>query len=200
MLLSFNKRFATGLVAACALASFEIASAQTNDRIAAPITVRASRDATEKAAGEFLTNFLTTAIRLNGSKFIASLTTAVQLRPDLAPKIVVCALNISRLNLQTTRRRLPLVKIEQIVKAAVSAAPQAAAAIVRAAIESEPYARGAIVAAAISAAPAEAAEIVSAAAQTEPISTFAGAALSLNPVDNAGSGNVVSPEKPPAGP
>src|SRR5204862_7037301 len=75
--------------------SAEQISSPPADQMAPPITVRASSSA-GGAASEFLTAFISAAVRLDGLKFISCLATAVKLRPDLAGKIVVCALNISR--------------------------------------------------------------------------------------------------------
>jgi hypothetical protein len=169
------------------------------DVIVPSITVQASSSAAQTAADQFLAGFITTAVRLEGQKFISCIATAAKLRPDLAAKIVVCALNIARLNSRLPGGQLSFATIDQIVKAAVTAAPQSAAAIVKAAIESEPYARVSIIAAAIAAAPGQEAEINAAANETRPMSMFA-LAPSINPVENLPSSNVNSPEQPPAGP
>jgi len=175
--------------------------AAADETIAAPITVHASNCAAQTATDKFLTGFITTAARLEGPKFISCLATAVKRRPELAGKIVVCALNIARLNSHLPGGQLSFATIDQIVKAAVTAAPQSAAAIVKAAIESEPYARAWVIAAAIAAAPGQEAEINAAANGTSSMSMFASAAAAgINPVNNGGLGDVVSPEQPPAGP
>jgi hypothetical protein len=124
---------------------------------------------------------------------------AVTFRPDLAGKIVVCALNIARLNSHLPGGRLSCAKIDQIVRAAVTAAPQSVASIVKAAIESEPYARSCIVAAAVEAAPGQEAEINAAANEAQPMSIVLTAGR-FNPADNTPFDNVNSPEQPPVGP
>jgi hypothetical protein len=192
-------------LALAVVVSFQAVSAQqpgpTDETIAAPIMVRASSSAAQTATDRFLTSFITTAVRLEGLKFFACVTTASTLRPDLAGKIVICSLNLLHLNSNLADGRLSLAVIDQVVKAAVTAAPQSAADIVKAAIESEPYARTGIIAAAVAAAPNQATHIYSAASQSQPMTMFASAApAALNPVNNGGVGPVNSPEQPPAGP
>jgi hypothetical protein len=176
-------------------ASAEQISSPPADQMAPPITVRASSSATG-AAAEFLTVFISTAVRLNGAKFTSCLATAVKLRPDLAGKIVVCALNISRLNAHPLTGHLSLGTIDQIIRAAVAAAPEAAVDIVKAAIQSEPYARASIIAAALAVAPDQESSIRAAVNETVPMSILPSFAT-LNPKDNAPSDNVNSPEQPP---
>ena len=185
-----------------AVLSLKVASAQETapgETIAAPITVRASNSAAQTTTDKFLTSFITTAAGLEGLKFFACVATAAGLRPDLAGKIVVCALNIFRLSLHLPDGSLPFASIDGIVKAAVAAAPQSVADIVKAAIESEPYARGCIIAGAVAAAPDQEEQIHAAANETQPMSMFALAGR-FNPVENLPSSNVNSPEQPPAGP
>jgi hypothetical protein len=177
------------------VASAEQISSASADQIAPPITVRASNNAAG-TANEYLTAFISTAVRLDGAKFTSCLATAVKLHPDLAGKIVVCALNISRLNVHPLVGRLPFGTIDQIIKAAVVAAPQATADIVKAAIRSEPYARNYIITAALAVAPDQQSSIRATVNETTPISILALAA-SLNPTENGLPANVNSPEQPP---
>jgi hypothetical protein len=177
------------------VASAEQISSVSADQIAPPITVRASSNATG-AANEYLTAFISAAVRLDGAKFTSCLATAVKLRPDLAGKIVVCALNISRLNVHPLVGRLPFSTIDQIIKAAVVAAPQATADIVKAAIRSEPYARNYIITAALAVAPDQQSSIRATVNEPTPISIL-GLAGSLNPTENGLPANVNSPEQPP---
>ena len=165
----------------------------------AAITVQASNSAAQSAADEFLTGFITTAVRLEGPKLISCVTTAAKLRPDLAARIAVCALNIARLNSHLFGGRLSCATIDQIVRAAVTGAPQSAASIVKAMIKSEPYARDCIIAAALAAAPDEESEINEAASEMSPMSMFVWRGR-INPVEDLPSSNVNSPEQPPVGP
>jgi hypothetical protein len=198
---SKNARLAALATLSCSFTPVHQIAAAPADVIAPSITVQASKDAAQTAADEFLTGFITTAVRLEGPKFISCVTTAATLRPDLAGKIVICALNIARLNSHLPGGRLSFAMIDQIVKAAVAAAPQSAASIVKAAVESEPYARSLIIAAALATAPGQEAEIQGAANETQPMSMLASAATAgANPVNNGGLGDVISPEQPPAGP
>jgi len=176
-------------------------SASVGDSVAPPIIVRASSSTQQVSADQFLAGFITTAARLNGAKFIAAVGTASKVRPDLASKVVVCALNIARLDSHSPAGQLSFSVIDQIIKAAVVAAPQSASDIVRAAISSEPYARASIVAAAVAAAPDEEAAIHLAASASSPMSMFAAAiTATLNPVNSGGLGDVSSPEQPPIAP
>jgi hypothetical protein len=190
----------TALVAlSCSFAPLQQIAAAPTDVIVPSITVQASNSAAQTAADEFLTGFIATAVRLQGPNFISCVATAATLRPDLAGKIVVCALNIARLNSHLPGGRLSCATIGQIIKAAVTAAPESAASIVKAAIGSEPYARSCIVAAAVAAAPGQEVEINAAANEAQPISILPTAGR-FNPKDNAPFENVNSPEQPPPGP
>jgi len=160
------------------------------------IIVKAS--STQTNANQFLATFIATAVRLQGAKFIPYVATSAKTRPDLAAKIVVCALNVARLNSHSSNGQLPLATIDQIVRAVVSAAPENAAEIVAPAISSEPYAREAIVVAALAAAPDQATEIYAAAVQPASMSMLlTNTAVSFNPVKDGALGNVNSPEQPP---
>ena len=197
-------RFA--LLAAIAALALRCVSAQDtpsapSDTIAPSITVKASSTAAQTAADQFIAGFITTAARFEGPKFISYIATAAKMRPDLASKIVACALNIARLNSHPPGARLSSATVDQIVRAAILAAPESAVDIVKAAIESEPYARESIIAAAIAVVPDQGAEIQAAADQTQSMSMFALVnAGVVNPVNNGGLGDVESPEQPPSGP
>ncbi len=148
------------------------------------------------AEAEFLTLFISSAVRLQGPEFIAWLATAVKLRADLAGKVVVCSLNIARLNARLNNGRLSFGTIGQIIKGAVGAVPETAPDIVKAAIKSEPYARDWIIMSAIAAAPDEQPLIFAAANEAQPMSILLTAGR-FNPADNATIDNVNSPEQPP---
>lgn len=176
-------------------------SAAVAEPVTAPIVVHASISTAETSTNQFLAGFITTATRLEGAKFIACVGAASKTRPDLAPKVVVCAFNLARLNFHPLRGQLSLSLIDQVIIAAVAAAPEKAADIVKAAISSEPYAQNTIIAAAIAAAPEEETEIYAVSSQVSPMSMFAFATITVvNPVNDGGLGPVNSPEQPPAGP
>src|SRR5713101_2828645 len=144
MLVDRKIRQGRALLVATAALSLRAVSAQqlaspVTDTISSPVIVRASSSAAQTSTDQFLSGFITTAARSEGATFISCVATAAKLRPDLAGKIVVCALNISRLNSHSPDGRLGFAMIDQIVKAAVSAAPESEADIVKAAIASEPY-------------------------------------------------------------
>src|SRR5260370_25233971 len=94
-----------------------------DEAAAVPITVRASNSAAQTASDEFLAGFISSAVQLQDLKFLACLTTAASLRPDLAGKIVVCALNIARLSSHLSDGTLSFTAINQIIKTAVTPAP-----------------------------------------------------------------------------
>jgi hypothetical protein len=190
---------ALAAVLSLTVVSAEQAAAAPDEAIAAPITVRASNSAAQTAGNEFLTGFITMAIRFDGPKFTSCVATAVKRRPDLAADIVVSALNICRINVQPPETRPSFALVYQIVKAAVSAAPKEAPVIVRAAIKSESHARECIIDSAIAAAPDQEAAILAAAGETMPMSILPTAGR-FNPKDNAPFGTVNSPEQPPAAP
>ena len=116
-------------------------ASRSDDTVAPSITVRAS-------AEQFIAGFIATAVRLVGPKFLSCIVTATKMRPDLASKIVVSALNIAHLNSHAVNRHLSLANINQIITAAITGAPERAGAILQVATESEPYARESIIAAA----------------------------------------------------
>ena len=145
-----KSRFRSASRTLVALLSLKVASAEQtaaapDEAIAAPITVRASDSAARSASDEFLASFISAAVQLEGPKFLACMTTAASLRPDLAGKIVICAFNIARLNSHPAYSTLSFATINQIVKTAVTAAPRSAADIVKKATESEPSARAWII-------------------------------------------------------
>jgi hypothetical protein len=195
--LRFCAILATGILLSQQIGNAQDAGAAPSDAVAPTIIVRAS--ASDNSAAQFLSGFISTAIRLNGQNLASCVATAVRLRPDLASRIVVCALNIARINAQSITGRLSLDTINQIIKAAVAAAPSVASAIVTAAIESEPYARDSIIAAAVSAAPDQESGIRVAVASSSSISTIP-ALVAFNPSEAGPSGSVNSPEQPPSGP
>ena len=195
-----KSRFRSASVTLVALLSLKVGSAQQTapapeEVVAAPITVRASDSAAQSANDEFLASFISAAIQLEGAKFLTCTTAAASLRPDLAGQIVICALNVARLNSHPANGTLSFATINQIIKTVVAAAPRSAADIVKKAIESEPYAREWIIVAAISAAPDEELEINAAATGTQPTSFFVSVNFTrFNPIENA---EVNSPEQPP---
>ena len=79
--------------------------------------------------------------------------------------------------------------------------PEAAAAMVRAAINAEPFARDCKGAAAIAAVPYEEAAIRGAASEFVAMASLQSTGPgTINPMNFSGEGNVNSPEQPPAGP
>ncbi|MEY2480218.1 MAG: hypothetical protein QOI04_1145 [Verrucomicrobiota bacterium] len=190
---------ATGLLLACAISCAATAFAEPLEyELANVIIVKASSSMPTETSTQFLQTFASTAVRLKGEKFTAHVGAAVKARPDLADKIVISALSICRLDMHLTDAQLSCETIARIIRAAVSAAPAAAPAIVKAALKSEPYARDCIVAAAIARAPEEETEIREAAREDVTMSIFPWeGAGTINPANLVGPSNVNSPEQPP---
>lgn len=196
-------RLRCALLVFAVVLSLKVASAEQTgpptDETLATITVQASSSVAHTETDEFLAGFISTAMRFHGPRFISCVTNAAKLRPDLAPRIAVCALNIARLNSHLLGGHLTCEAIDKIVRAIVAGAPQSAPDIVKAAIESEPYARDCIITAALAAAPGEESEIKTAASETTPMSMFVWRGR-INPVEDLPLGNVNSPEQPPFAP
>ncbi len=133
-------------VAALSVACFfqSIASAAPADEINRAVSARGA--ATESAsAAQFIKAFSAVLTRVNESKFPQYVTSAISLRPDLAPQITVAALRAHRPSANGTG---DCNWVTPIINAALAAAPAAKDAIVRAAVQAESNAKECILAAA----------------------------------------------------
>jgi hypothetical protein len=120
-------------------------------------------------------------VRSNARQLCDYVGAAVRARPDLADKIVVAALSVSR-------KQISCEDIDCIIRAAIDAHPAATREIVRAAVAAAPLLRDCVVAAANAVQPCQEAN-----AFVEPRTITA-----TDPA-NFRSEEVVSPEQPPSG-
>jgi hypothetical protein len=124
-------------------------------------------------------------VRSNARQRCEYVSAAVQVRPDLADRIVAAALNISRSDRRPTGTQISCEESECIIQAAIEANPAATREIVDAAVAAAPELRDCIVAAANV---AQACQVANAFVQPTIIST-------INPA-NFAPAPVVSPEQP----
>jgi hypothetical protein len=120
-------------------------------------------------------------VRSNARQLCDYVGAAVRARPDLADKIVVAALSVSR-------KQISCEDIDCIIRAAIDAHPAATREIVRAAVAAAPLLRDCVVAAANAVQPCQEAN-----AFVEPRT------ISATDPANFRSEEVVSPEQPPSG-
>jgi hypothetical protein len=124
-------------------------------------------------------------VRSNARQRCEYVSAAVQVRPDLADRIVAGALNVSRSDRRPTGTQISCEESECIIQAAIEANPAATREIVDAAVAAAPELRDCIVAAANV---AQACQVANAFVQPAIIST-------INPA-NFAPAPVVSPEQP----
>lgn len=162
----------------------------------------------EASASQFLRAFAAVLVRARPKEVVWYVNAAIKLRPDLANRIVVVALNARRSDVESADKGKACEQISDIIQAAIAANPDAAAAIVKAAVEAAPFSRDCIVAGAIAAASDQKTAILQAAAEAELLVMFRPSGLdtgnissrinhTLNPADFFNNENVTSPEKPP---
>jgi len=113
------------------------------DAITRAILASGAPSVKEASAGAFTNAFSSVAIRVKDKQLPSYVSAATTLRPHLADKIIAAALKS-----RSPEDRPPCDLIDRIVKAAIAAAPDAKIAIVRAALETSPWARECILAAA----------------------------------------------------
>ena len=160
--------------------------ASPTDTITRAVLASGAPSVKEARASAFINAFSSVAIRVKDKDLPSYVSTAVTLRPDLADKIVAAALKS-----RPPETRLSLELIDRIVKVAIAAAPDAKRAIVRAALETCPWARKCILAAA----GIDENEIAFFRLRDGINSTTIGA---INSENIGGGGNTQSPEQPPA--
>ncbi|MEY2486931.1 MAG: hypothetical protein QOH39_2579 [Verrucomicrobiota bacterium] len=196
------RRFLGATSCALALSLFlaSPAHAAASDELSRAVTKGGSPSIKEASVAQFLNALNSILVRKKISDFPAYVAAAVKVRPDLADKIVVSALAACHLKKHGEDKRLSFETIDLIIRAAVSADPEAVDAIVKAAIMSEPYAQDCIVAAAIAAAPDQELAILRAAGEIQTMAFLQRREPdSINPVNFSGE-IVNSPEQPPSGP
>ena len=187
------------------------ALASPSDDLIQAVSRGGSASVEEASASQFLHAFAAVLVRAKPKEVVWYINAAVKLRPDLADRIVVVALNARRSDMESADKRRMCKQISDIIQAAVAANPDAAAAIVKAAVKAVPFARDCIVEAAIAAAHDEKIAILQAAGEAESTAFFGPSRVdagnisnttlgTINPANLLGNRNVNSPEQPPSGP
>jgi hypothetical protein len=200
------------LLIACGSVLFIASSFATpTEDIARAVAVRGVSDVSQARPKQFLKAFTVVALRTEPRDLPDYVVAAVNLRPDLSPKIVAVAFKSAIRQLESKQRALCGIS-DRIVRAAIAANPDAAVSIAKAAVEASPALRQCVVAAAVSAAPNKETEIQTA-AESQSVSlalltlsgmddtAFSISSATLNPAnlsDLSGSVRVNSPEQPPA--
>jgi hypothetical protein len=194
-------RFPKSLIPALLMLTVSVSPliATPSDDLTFAVRAGGSTSVTEARPEQFLWAFSSVIVRHKERQLTSYISAAVQLRPDLADRIVVAALKVRWLQRTPLGRQLSCDTIGRIIRAAVAAAPSAAVAIVRAAVKTEPYARACIVEAALSVAPDQELAIRQAPGGGDTL-VIVQTNGPINPADFLPAGPVNSPEKPPAGP
>ncbi len=115
------------------------------DEINRAVAAGGAANAESASAAQFIKAFSAVLTRVNESKFPQYVTSAINLRPDLAPQITVAALRAHRPSPNGTE---DCNWVAPIIRAALAAAPNAKDEIVRAAVRAEFTAKECILAAA----------------------------------------------------
>ena len=180
------------------------------DDISRALAANGVTDVSTVPARQFLKPFTAVAFRVQPRVLPDYVIAAVNLRPDLAPKLVALAVKAAVRNSEGKPEALcPL--IQRIVAAAIAANPDAVVTIARASASAAPHFRRCVAEAAIAAAPNAQQAILEATTKTLPLafiySADAGSAgffftaATLNPANISEPGNdtgVNSPEQPPS--
>jgi len=167
--------------------------ANGNDALARAVRVAGASSVETATPEQFLRALNSLFVRSTAQEICEYVGAAVRARPDLAPRIVVAALTVSRVSPRTdfkdfkqpVGKELSCEQVDCIIRAAIAAHPSAAREIVDAAIAAAPLLRDCIVAAAAQPCP-----VANAFPQPRIITT-------LNP-SNFVPPPVVSPEQPPS--
>jgi len=160
-----------------------------NDVLTRAVSVAGASSVRTATSEQFMRALNSLLVRSNARQVCDYVGAAVAARPDLADRIVVAALSVSRRSdfKQPVGKQLSCEEIDCIIREAIAAHPAATREIVRAAVAAAPMLRDCIVAAANVTQPCQEAN-----AFVEP--------HTLNSIDPANSvpGEVVSPEQPPS--
>jgi len=174
------------------------------------VLVSGVSDVSQAYPKQFLKAFTAVVLRTQPRDLPDYVVAAVNLRPDLSPKIVAVAVKAAVRKLESKQGAMRGI-IDRIVRVAIAANPDAAVSIARAAIAAAPDLRQCVAALAISAAPNKEAEI-QVPAESPSISLalltlsgidseeFSVNSATINPAnlsDLSGSVAVNSPEQPP---
>jgi hypothetical protein len=117
-------------------------AASPADEISRAVKVAGGADIKKAAPAEFVQGFRAVVIKAKQAEAPLYVSTAVGMRPDLAPQIAGAALKARPLDRRTCDG------VDAIIKAAITAAPTARHAIAQAALAAQPAARDCILAAA----------------------------------------------------
>lgn len=209
--LTLNRFARNLLLAACGCALFT-ASALANpaEEITRAVAVNGVTDISQASPRQFVKAFTAVALLAQPRDLPNYVVAAIDLRPDLAPRIVGVAIRATIKNSQGKAGLLCLM-VERIVRAAIAARPDAAVSIAKAGSSAAPELRRCVIDAAVSAMPDKKTEIVQAAtakavpyafltfSASEP-NAFSFSAATLNPANISSpddNGAVTSPEQPP---
>lgn len=164
-----------------------LAVAAPSDEIARALAANGASDVKHATAEQFDKAFTTVLVRAKHKDMAAYVSEAVKMRPDLADRIVVAAIRVGQPSdgKVVLDKQLDCEWVEPIIRAAITAAPDARDAIVRAALAADPWARECILAAAGTPGAETAFNINS---------TFIG---TINPANIGGQGVITSEEQPP---
>lgn len=204
--------FRNVLLIACGSVLFSASSFATpTEDITRAVAVSGVSDISKARPKQFLKAFTAIAFRTQPRDLPDYVVAAVNLRPDLSPKIAAVAVRAAVRQLESKQGALCGIT-DRIVRAAIAGNPDAAVSIVKAAVEASPALSHCVVAAAVSAAPSKEAEIQTA-AESQSVSLalltlsgmddteFSISSATINPAnlsDLSGNAGVNSPEQPPA--
>jgi len=164
-----------------------------NDALTQAVRVAGASSLSTATTDQFLRGLNSLFARSNARDVCAYVGAAVRARPDLAPQIVVAALNVASVSRSDLRdfkdfkqpvgKEISCDEVDCIIRAAIAAHPEAADEIVNAAIAAAPLLR----------------DCISAAVPCAPANVFAEPIL-ISPINPANFvPPVVSPEQPPTG-
>ncbi|HEY8835110.1 MAG TPA: hypothetical protein VIM09_05955 [Chthoniobacterales bacterium] len=181
------------------------------EEITRAVTVNGVADVSQARPRQFVKAFTAVALRVPPRELPDYVIAAINLRPDLAPNVVGVAIKSAVKNSEANPAAL-CAMIERIVRAGITANPDAAVSITKAATAASPELRKCVVEAAIAVMPEAKDAIVHAATATtipfafltfsaSDTSGFSFTAATLSPANISnlgGDGNVNSPEQPPS--
>jgi hypothetical protein len=200
--------FSSVLLVAVGLAAFSTSSiAAPREEITQALTAGGAADAASAPKAVFLRAFTAVAVRIKVRDLPEYAAAAIQIRPDLAAKIIAASTKIMARNPQG----LSCAALARLVKVTIASNPDCAVAITAAAIKARPQLSHCIIAAAGEAAPDQQAQIarlenyfslalLSWVTDDSEAAPWHGSG-SLNPaniVDLRKQNPVISPEQPPA--
>jgi len=210
--MSLNRCAKNLLLAACGCALFN-ASALANpaEEITRAAAVNGVTDVAQASPRQFVKAFTAVALRTQPRDLPNYVVAAIDLRPDLAPRVVGVAVRATVKNSEGKAGLLCLM-VERIIRAGIAACPEGAVSIAKAGSSAAPELRRCVIDAAVSATPDKKSEIVQAATtkampfafltfSASEINAFSFSAATLNPANLSSpndNGAVASPEQPPS--